>query len=71
MALFCETPFQSLAAAVAGGVAGGAAGLALGFGPAGVAALAGGLAGVGDVALHVVRRDSQFEEAVRRLRSTR
>ena len=61
---YCETPWQSVAAAVAGGVAGGASGVALGLDPVAVVLLAGGLGGVFDLVAHVVRRDPQFVAAV-------
>jgi hypothetical protein len=66
--VLCETPLQSLVAAAVGGLVGGVAALSLGFGPVGVAALAGVLGGAGDLAAHAARRDREFEEAVSRLR---
>jgi hypothetical protein len=65
---YCETPWQSVAAAVAGGVAGGVSGVALGLDPVGVVLLAGGLGGVSDLVAHVVRRDPQFVAAVETVR---
>ncbi len=62
---FCDTPWQSVAAALVGGVAGGLGGLALGADPASVVGLAGTLDGL---AVHVVRRDPQFVAAVSALR---
>jgi uncharacterized protein YcfJ len=67
--LFCDTPVQSAVAAVVGGLLGGAVGAGLGFGTLGVVALAGLLAGVGDVVAHIIRRDEQFREAVSGVRS--
>jgi alkyl hydroperoxide reductase subunit AhpF len=66
---FCDTPWQSVAAAVGGGAAGGVAGLALALDPAGVVVLAGVLGGLTDLGAHVVRRDPQFVSAVRSVRS--
>jgi len=63
----CETPEQSVVAAVVGGLVGGLVGVSLGFGVAGVAVLAGALGGVGDIAAHALVRDEQFREAVARL----
>lgn len=65
---YCETPWQSVAAAVAGGVAGGVSGAALGLDPAGVVLLAGTLGGASDLVAHVVRRDPQFVAAVEAVR---
>jgi hypothetical protein len=64
---FCDTPGQSVAAALLGGVAGGLAGLALGLDAVGVAVLAGGLGGLGDLLVHVLRGDPQFLAATDRL----
>ena len=65
---YCETPWQSVGAAVAGGVGGGLAGVALGLDPPSVVALAGALGGLGDIGAHVVRRDPQFVAALREAR---
>lgn len=65
---FCDTPWQSVAAALTGGVVGGVGGLALGLDPTGVVVLAGVLGGLGDLGAHVVRRDPQFVAALREAR---
>jgi hypothetical protein len=65
---FCDTPGQSVVAAVSGGLAGGLAGTALGLDVLGVALLAGLLGGVADLGVHVVRGDAQFRSALDRLR---
>jgi len=62
--MFCDTPGQSVVAALVGGLVGGATGSMLGFGIVGVAVLAGALGGLGDIVFHVVRNDKQFREAV-------
>jgi len=67
---YCETPWQSVAAAVTGGVAGGVSGVALALDPTGVVVLAGALGGVADLVAHVVRRDPQFVAALREVRDT-
>lgn len=65
---YCETPWQSVAAAVAGGVVGGTTGVALGLDPTGVVVLAGLLGGGSDLGAHLVRRDPQFVAAVEAVR---
>jgi hypothetical protein len=66
--MFCDTPGQSVIASVVGGILGGVLGVTLGFGIVGVAVLAGILGGLGDVGVHVVRKDEQFREAVAQIR---
>lgn len=62
--MFCDTPLQSVVASVVGGLIGGGLGVTLGFGVVGVALLAGILGGVGDLGVHVVRKDEQYCDAV-------
>ena len=62
--MFCDTPGQSVVAAVVGGIVGGLAGVALGFGIVGVVLLAGALGGIGDFGAHLLRKDKQYCDAV-------
>jgi hypothetical protein len=55
---YCDTPGQSVAAALLGGLLGGWLALAL----------AGALGGAGDLLAHVVRGDAQFRAAVLQVR---
>lgn len=66
--LFCDTPLQSALAALGSGLVGGFVGLTAGFGLPETALLAGVLAGLADLAVHVVRGDAQFRAAVSRVR---
>jgi hypothetical protein len=66
---FCDTPGQSVVVGVGSGLLGGGGGIAVGLGPAGVAALAGGLALVGDLIGHAFRGDAVFREASEQVRS--
>lgn len=66
--MFCDTPGQSVVAAVVGGIVGGALGAALGFGTIGVVLLAGALGGLGDLGAHMLRKDEQYCEAVEQVR---
>ena len=66
--MLCDSPLQSGITAVVGGIVGGVLGVTLGFGVVGVAVLAGLLGGLGDVGVHVVRKDEQFRKAVARFR---
>jgi hypothetical protein len=54
---FCETPEQSAVVATGSGLLGGGLGLTAGLDVAGVAALAGSLALVGELAGHAARGD--------------
>ena len=66
--MFCDTPGQSVIASVVGGLIGGVLGVTLGFGVVGVAVLAGTLGGLGDVGVHVIRKDEQYCDAVAQVR---
>lgn len=68
---YCDTPWQSVGAAVTGGLVGGGGGLALGLDPVVVVALAGALGGAADLGAHLVRRDAQFEATIREVRAER
>ncbi|WP_299266676.1 hypothetical protein [Halorientalis sp.] len=65
---YCDTPGQSVAAAVVGGLLGTALALAAGLNLAAGVVLAGLLGGFADLAAHIVRGDDQFRAAVARLR---
>jgi hypothetical protein len=57
----CDSPLQSALAAVAGGGTGGSVGLLAGLGTVETAVLAGLLAGLADLAVHVARGDAAVE----------
>ena len=65
---YCDTPGQSVAAAVVGGLLGTALALAAGLDLAAGVVLAGLLGGFADLTAHIVRGDDQFRAAVARLR---
>jgi hypothetical protein len=65
---YCDTPGQSVAAAVVGGLLGTVIALAVGFDLAAGVVLAGLLGGLADLAAHVVRGDDQFRAAIAQLR---
>lgn len=64
---FCDTPGQSAVVGVLAGGVGGIAGLAGDLGTPAVAALAGALAIVGELAAHGLRGDAQFRAAMRQV----
>ena len=65
---YCDTPGQSVAAAVVGGLLGTALALAAGLDLATGVVLAGLLGGLADLAVHVLRGDEQFRAAIAQLR---
>lgn len=65
---YCDTPGQSVAAAIVGGVVGTALALAAGLDLAASVVLAGLLGGIADLTAHVVRGDDQFRAAIAQLR---
>jgi hypothetical protein len=65
---YCDTPGQSVAAAVVGGLLGTALALAAGLDLVAGVILAGLLGGLADLAAHVVRGDDQFRAALAQLR---
>lgn len=66
--MFCDTPAQSIVAALLAGLGGGALGLWLGGSAVSVVVFAGLLGGCADVGAHLLRGDEQFENAVAQLR---
>lgn len=68
---YCETPWQSVVAAVGGGLIGGLVALLFGLAFIETLVLAGLLGGLGDLGAHLLRRDPQFEAAVARVRGDR
>ncbi|RXK50456.1 hypothetical protein [Halorientalis pallida] len=65
---YCDTPGQSVAAAVVGGLLGTALALATGLDLAAGVVLAGMLGGLADLVAHAVRGDDQFRAALAQLR---
>lgn len=68
MGRICETPGQSVVAAITGGLGGGILGLWAGVAPLSAVVLAGVLGGCADLGAHLLRRDEQFQAAVASLR---
>ena len=64
---YCESPRQSLLAALVGGLLGTVFAGLLGLGVPETLVLAGGLGGLGDLGAHFLRRDPQFEAALAQL----